>query len=67
MLECSNVEVEVRLEPLAVPISAASKLLGIGRTVTYELIKCGKLKTVHIGRRNMVRMSSLRELVGELA
>ena len=53
------------IEPLAVSVTNAAKLLGVGRTVAYEMIRCGKLDTVHIGRRNMVRMSSLRRLIGE--
>ena len=51
------------IEPLAVSVTRAAQLLGIGRTITYELIKCGKLETANIGRRNMVRMSSIKRLV----
>ena len=51
------------IEPLAVSVTRAAQLLGIGRTITYELIKCGKLQTANIGRRNMVRMSSIKRLV----
>lgn len=51
------------IEPLAVSVTNAAKLLGVGRTVTYELIRCGKLETANIGRRNLVRMSSIKRLV----
>lgn len=51
------------IEPLAVSVTRAAQLLGIGRTITYDLIKCGKLQTANIGRRNMVRMSSIKRLV----
>ena len=51
------------IEPLAVSVTRAAQLLGIGRTITYELIKCGKLETANIGRRNMVRMASIKRLV----
>ncbi|WP_242120533.1 helix-turn-helix domain-containing protein [Sphingomonas lacusdianchii] len=65
MNDVYDVGVELKVEPLAVSVANASRILGIGKTVTYELIKRGKLDTVHIGRRNMVRISSLRQLVGE--
>jgi excisionase family DNA binding protein len=55
------------IRPLAVSVTDAAKLLGIGRTVTYELIRCGKLQTTNIGRRNMVRMASIRQLVDGVA
>lgn len=64
-MDTPNTIVNLKVQPLAVPVLTASRLLGVGKTVTYELIKRGKLKTVYIGRRNMVRMSSLRELVGD--
>lgn len=67
MIDDVNVNVDLKVEPLAVSVTNASRLLGIGKTVTYELIKRGKLNTVYIGRRNMVRMSSLRQLIGEPA
>lgn len=67
MNDVSDVSVELKVEPMAVSVANASRILGIGKTVTYELIKHGKLDTVHIGRRNMVRMSSLRQLIGEPA
>lgn len=67
MADAPSVNVALTIEPLAVPVLTASRMLGVGKTVTYELIKRGKLQTVHIGKRNMVRMSSLRELVGEPA
>lgn len=67
MIDDVDVTVDLKVEPLAVSVTNASRLLGIGKTVTYELIKHGKLDTVHIGRRNMVRMSSLRQLIGEPA
>lgn len=39
--------------------------LGIGRTTAYRLIDEGKLETVKIGRRTLVRIASIRALAGE--
>ena len=48
---------------LAVSICEAGRLLSIGRSLVYVLIKRGILKTVKINRRNLVLMSSITELV----
>ncbi|WP_245738974.1 helix-turn-helix domain-containing protein [Sphingomonas rubra] len=55
---------EVKLEPLLLPISDAAKALGLGRSKTYELIAAGRLETVAIGRRRLVKVDSLKALVG---
>ena len=44
------VSAEVGLRPLLVDAKQAARLLGIGRTTLYELIKAGAVTTVHIGR-----------------
>jgi excisionase family DNA binding protein len=40
--------------------------LGISRTALYELINAGKLKTVKIGRRRLVPIEAIEELVAGL-
>ncbi len=40
--------------------------LGVGRTKVYELIGAGELRTVKIGRRRLVPVSSVLELVERL-
>ena len=49
--------------PLAVSIETACKLVGVGRTTMWVLIKSGRVKTLSIGRRRLVVYSSLEELV----
>jgi hypothetical protein len=52
------------LEPLVVPVNEGRRLAGnIGRTKFYELINEGKLKTVTIGRRRLVFIASIREML----
>lgn len=53
------------MEPICTSISDAGKLLGIGRTKVYELINSGKLETVTLGRRRLVRYASIKALVGQ--
>jgi excisionase family DNA binding protein len=40
--------------------------LGISRTALYELIAVGKLKTVKIGRRRLVPIEAIEELITDL-
>ena len=53
---------------LLISIADAADTLGIGRSKTYELISQGKLLTVTIGRRRLVRSDSVRAVAsGEAA
>lgn len=55
------------MESLTVTIAGARKALGLGNTKIYELIGEGKLKTIKIGRRTLVKTESIRALVDEAA
>lgn len=46
-----------------ISINDTCRILGVGKTTTYKLINQGKLATVHIGRRNLVIVASIRKLV----
>lgn len=49
-------------------IDDAAKALGIGRSKTYQLISQGRLLTVTIGRRRLVRIDSVKAIaLGEAA
>ena len=48
---------------LSVRVDEASRMIGIGMTKLYELIKAGDLETVKIGRATLVTMGSLRRLI----
>ena len=55
-------------EPYLLSIDNSAEALSIGRSKTYELIGQGKLVTVTIGRRRLVRMDSVQALArGEAA
>lgn len=56
------------IEAVLCSIPDAAKALGLGRSKTYELIAEGRLATVTIGRRRLVRVESVRSLAaGEAA
>lgn len=56
------------MEAVLCSIPDAAKALGLGRSKTYELIGEGRLATVTIGRRRLVRVESVRALAaGEAA
>ena len=56
------------MEPVLCSIPDAAAALGLGRSKIYELIAEGKLATITIGRRRLVRLDSIRALaLGEAA
>lgn len=53
---------------LLLSIEDAAAALAIGRSKTYQLISDGRLLTVNIGRRRLVRIDSVRAIAnGEAA
>ena len=59
-------EVPEDARPLAVSVKTACKLVGVGNTTMWALIKAGRVKTVSIGRRRLVIYASLEALVSEV-
>lgn len=53
------------MENLACSINEAAKALSLGRTSIYALISEGRLETFKLGRRTLVKVESIRRLVGE--
>jgi hypothetical protein len=50
------------LKPLLVPNSVAKKIIGVGNTKYWELVKAGKIKLVEVGGRRMAVYASLEAL-----
>lgn len=50
------------MDTLLCSIPEAAKALNLGRSKTYELIAEGRLETITIGRRRLVRTASVRAL-----
>lgn len=55
------------MDPITVTVDGAKRALGLGRTKIYELIENGKLSTVKVGRRTLVKTDSIRALVDQAA
>lgn len=49
--------------PFTTSVSETAKALGLGRTKIYELIAEGRLETVRIGRRRLIKVESIRLLL----
>jgi excisionase family DNA binding protein len=46
-------------------INETAEALRLGRTSIYNFIKDGRLETVKLGRRTLVKVSSIKALIGE--
>lgn len=55
-----------RQSPVLLRIEEAARQLGIGRTLTYELISRGELEVVRIGRATRVPAAAVHEFVDRL-
>lgn len=54
------------MQPITVSINDTAKALGLGRTSIYALIREGRLETIKLGRRNLVKVESIRRLLETL-
>lgn len=52
------------MEAILCSQAEAGKMLAIGKTKLGELIACGELESVRIGRRRLVKISSLKRFAG---
>ena len=53
------------MEPVTTSVKDAARALSLGRTSVYALIKQGRLETVKLGRRTLIKIESIRNLVGD--
>jgi len=51
------------MDPITASINDTARALGLGRTSIYALIREGRLETVKLGRRTLVRIASIRRLL----
>jgi excisionase family DNA binding protein len=58
-----QVDTSTGVAPRLLTIPAAARLLACGRTVLYEEIKAGRLRTVKRGARRLVPVAALDEYV----
>jgi len=53
------------MQQFTASVSEAAKALSLGRTSIYELINDGRLESVKIGRRRLVKVESIRQLLDD--
>jgi excisionase family DNA binding protein len=51
------------MEIIALSIKDTAKALSLGRTSIYGLIKEGRLETLKLGRRTLIKTDSIRRLM----
>jgi excisionase family DNA binding protein len=51
------------MQPIATSINEAAKALNLGRTSIYALIREGRLETIKLGRRTLVKIDSIHRLI----
>lgn len=56
--------VNSHLHPLTYSIKDAVQVSSIGRTTLYSLISSGKIETVKVGTRRLVKAASLANFMG---
>ena len=59
MKECKSVQNYDEL-PLALTVSEVSDVLRIGRNMVYDLVRCGKISSIKLGRQIRVPKSALQ-------
>ena len=51
------------MEPIALRVNDAGKLVGLSRSQIYRLINEGKLEAIKAGGRTLIKYASLRALI----
>ena len=52
--------------PRCLRVEDAARLLNVGRSTAYDLIRAGKLRSIKIGRRRLIPRDALEEMINEL-
>jgi len=55
---------EALMQPIALSINDTAKALSLGRTSIYALIREGRLETIKLGRRTLIKAASVHRLMG---
>ena len=52
--------------PVFCSVVDAGRLLGVSRSLTYELLSAGSLRSVKLGKRRLVEIASIDEFAASL-
>jgi len=53
-------------QPVLVTVDQVAKMLSIGRTAAWELVRQGKIKSIKIGRTRRVPIAAIQEYIERL-
>ena len=51
------------LSPICVGVDEAARLIGVARSMLYEMISKGDIQTFKLGRRRLIRVKTLEAFV----
>jgi excisionase family DNA binding protein len=55
------------MEQLTISVNETIKTLGLGRTTVNAMIADGRLESVKLGRRRLIKVASIRRLIEDKA
>lgn len=53
------------MKKLLISIPTFCKMMGVGRTTAYKILLSGEVKSIKIGRRRLVVLSSAKEILAQ--
>jgi excisionase family DNA binding protein len=56
----------VETKPVLVSVAEAARMLSIGRTVAWDLVRKRKIKSVKIGRTRRVPIAAIQDYIEQL-
>jgi len=56
----------MNVEPILLTIDETTTLLGVGRTTLYQLMDSGALRSVHVGKKRLIRREDAEAFVRDL-
>lgn len=58
-------EVKPRIEPKVMTVDEAGQALRLGRTMLYELMNSGALRSIKVGKRRLVPVDAIDEFLAK--
>lgn len=63
-IETTNVVTDINSLPLALTVAETATALRIGKSAVYDLVRCGRIRSITIGARIRIPRSALSEFLG---